>query len=260
MKIVTLLENTAARDDLQAEHGLSLYVETRRHKILFDTGASAAFADNAEKLGVDLSAVDIAVLSHGHCDHSGGLERFLDINTSAPVYLRPEVFRGCYNAQGEYIGLNLELYDHPRLLSTADRQTLAEGITLFSGNDMEKKIPIDSAGLTVLRDDVYEPDDFLHEQYLLIEEEGKRVLISGCSHKGILNIARWFCPDVLVGGFHYMRVDVCDPLLKTAANTLLQYPTKYYTGHCTGQAQYAVMKEIMKDRLFSLSTGATIDL
>ena len=93
-----------------------------------------------------------------------------------------------------------------------------------------------------------------------IDLVGKRVLISGCSHKGILNLASWFSPDVLVGGFHYMRKDPTDPVLTQAAKTLLTYPTTYYTGHCTGAEQYAVMKKTMADRLQPLSTGTVIEL
>lgn len=73
MKIVTLLENTACRPGLRAARGLSLYVETRRHRILFDMGPDPQFLDNARELGIDLSTVDVAVLSHGHSDHGGGL-------------------------------------------------------------------------------------------------------------------------------------------------------------------------------------------
>jgi metal-dependent hydrolase (beta-lactamase superfamily II) len=80
MKLVTLMENSSCREDLCCEHGLSLYLETLGKKILFDAGQSAAFAENAAVLKVDLEAVDFAVLSHGHYDHSGGLERFLQIN------------------------------------------------------------------------------------------------------------------------------------------------------------------------------------
>ena len=119
---------------------------------------------------------------------------------------------------------------------------------------------MDTAGLTVLRNGVQQPDDFSHEQYLQIDEDGKRVLISGCSHKGILNITQWFCPDVLIGGFHFFREEPESPRVTQAAEKLLTYPTKYYTGHCTGELQYDVMKKIMADRLQYLSTGSEIIL
>ncbi|MCI8845747.1 MAG: MBL fold metallo-hydrolase [Lachnospiraceae bacterium] len=72
MKITALLENKTNREDMLTEHGLSLYIETEKHKILFDMGQSDLFAKNAAALGINLSSVDIAVLSHGHYDHGGG--------------------------------------------------------------------------------------------------------------------------------------------------------------------------------------------
>ncbi|NCA67648.1 MAG: MBL fold metallo-hydrolase, partial [Clostridia bacterium] len=77
MKITTLCENTSISPEFKCEHGLSFYVETKKHKLLFDTGESGIFAENAAKLGIDLSEVDIAVISHGHYDHGGGLPAFL---------------------------------------------------------------------------------------------------------------------------------------------------------------------------------------
>ena len=260
MKIITLIENTTDREDLTAEHGLSLYIEACGKKILFDAGESGAFADNALKLGVDLSQVDMAILSHGHSDHSGGLLRFMKCNPTAPIWLRPEALGSYHNASGNCISLDPELKASPWLRKAADEEKLAEGLTLFSCNHREKSVSLDSAGLTVCRKGICYPDDFLHEQYLLIEEGEKRVLISGCSHKGILNISRWFCPDVLIGGFHYMRIDPRDPMLVAAAETLLRGSTLYYTGHCTGAQQYDVMKKIMADRLQSLSTGTVIEI
>ena len=87
MKITTLMENTASAECYTAEHGLSIFIETKNHVILFDSGASGAFADNAEKLGVDLGKVEMAVLSHGHYDHGGGLLRFMEKNKTAPIYM-----------------------------------------------------------------------------------------------------------------------------------------------------------------------------
>ena len=89
MKFVVLMENTAPEGScLGAEAGLSLYIEHRGHKLLLDAGSSGKFADNAAALGIDLSQVELAVLSHGHYDHSDGLRRFFAANQRAKVYAR----------------------------------------------------------------------------------------------------------------------------------------------------------------------------
>ena len=260
MKIVTLIENESDCSRLCPEHGLSLYIETENRKILFDAGQSGAFADNAKELGIELKMVDVAILSHGHNDHGGGFTRFFQENGTAPVYLQKSALEGYYNAQNDYIGLDDILRRSPRLRFVGDAEQIGEGLTLISGKDLPEKQPVDSAGLTVLRDGAYVPDSFLHEQYLLIEEKGRRVLISGCSHRGILNIADHFRPDVLIGGFHFFRQQPDSPMVIGAARKLMEYPTVYYTGHCTGWEQFAAMKKIMADRLHYLSTGSVLEL
>ena len=106
------------------------------------------------------------------------------------------------------------------------------------------------------------PDDFNHEQYLLIEEPlsegGKRVLLSGCSHAGILDIVEWFRPDVLIGGFHVSKMD-CGDGLAALARELGSRETDYYTCHCTGEAQYAFLRGRMP-RLRYLAGGETVIL
>ena len=255
MKLVTLMENTSCREDLCCEHGLSLYLETGDHKILFDAGQSDVFAANAEKLSVDLQKVDIAVLSHGHYDHSGGLGRFLEINGTAPVYMSTWAFEPHYNAAGKYLGVDPSLQLSSRIRLVAKKTALAEGITLLR----LETAPMDTTGLLVEENGERKPDDFRHEQYLLLEEQGKRILISGCSHKGILNIMDAFRPDVLVGGFHFMKMEE-EGLLRKAAEKLLQYDTTYYTGHCTGLKQYAFLKGVMGDRLHYISSGTVLEI
>ena len=199
MKITALTENTS-QCGLPVEHGLSLYIQTDTHTILFDTGQTDLFARNARTLGLDLRAVDLAVLSHGHYDHGGGLQAFLSINQTAPVYLHRLAFEPHYNGE-RYNGLDPALLQSDRLIFTEGVTEIAPGLTLDDCNRREKICDFGSFGLDKLVNGRRLPDDFLHEQYLLIEEQGKRVLISGCSHKGIVNIAHWFRPDMLVGGF-----------------------------------------------------------
>ncbi len=263
MIIKSLLENTTENPSFETEHGLSLYIETGSHKILFDTGHTSAFARNAEKLKVDLSQVDIAVLSHGHYDHGDGLETFLSLNQHAPVYISQYAMDEYMDGADKYIGVNRALQGNPRLVPVKENMRLGEGLELFTGEGLSLKQPIQPGTLTARRSGVLAPDDFRHEQYLQITEGGRRVLLSGCSHRGIVNIMSWFSPDVLIGGFHFMNFDPAGDgkaTLDAAVKELTPYPTAYYTCHCTGVAQYQYLKKQMNDQLHYLSCGQEIIL
>lgn len=256
MKITALLENTSGRADMQTEHGLSLYIETEEHNILFDMGQTNLFLNNAQKLGINLAEADIAVLSHGHYDHGGGLKSFLEVNRKAPVYISSYAFGEYYNGTEKYIGLDPALKSCDRLIFTEKETTIGEGLSLHSCNQKERKYNMGSCGLNQKEGAVFVPDKFLHEQYLLLEERGKRVLISGCSHKGILDIVSWFGPDVLVGGFHFSKFDL-DGKLQSAAEILGSCQTEFYTCHCTGIKQYEYIKKFVKNAHY-LSCGESI--
>ena len=263
MKISMLMENTPFEDNFLFEHGLSIFIETERHHVLFDTGQSDHFAVNAQRLGIDLASVDIAVLSHGHYDHGCGLRAFLALNSKAPVFVSQYAFDRFYAGEERYIGLDPDLEGHPRLVPVGDGRALDEELSLFSCNERARPYFMDSYGLNVLRDGAAMPDDFRHEQYLLIKEQGKRVLISGCSHKGILNIMSWLEPDILIGGFHFMKVDQAGPdskVLDETAQVLLGYDAAYYTCHCTGLPQSEYLKQRMGDRLNYLAAGQQITI
>lgn len=256
MKIWTLMENTACSPVFQAEHGLSLYIETGDTRILFDAGQSPKFAENAQKLEIDLQKTNFAVLSHGHYDHGGGLSAFLEWCPNAPVYVSRYAFGEHYNANNKYIGLDKALQVNPGILPVEENKQIAEGITLLSNSET----PEETSGLQRKEDGILLPEDFRHEQYLLIEEKGKRVLFSGCSHKGIRSIVKWIPCDVLIGGFHFMKHDPAGAEIRQAAEELNQYNIQYYTGHCTGLAQFAAMKEILGDKLHYLSAGSVLEI
>lgn len=257
MKITSLAENTSACG-MPVEHGLSLYIETNGRKLLFDSGQSDLFAQNAKRLGVDLNTVELMVLSHGHYDHGGGIQTFLAVNGHAPVYLNRHAFEPHFRGDGTYNGLDTALMDEPRLRFTEGVTRLDEHLTLYDAEALEPIREWGSFGLTAELDGVIVPDDFRHEQYLMIEENGKKVLISGCSHKGIMNIMNRFAPDVLVGGFHFFKLPLDDKLTQYARE-LDAYDTDYYTCHCTGEEQFRFMKQTMR-RLSYLSTGQTIEI
>ena len=262
MKLTTLVENTACREDLGAEHGLSLYLETGSRKLLFDCGQTDLFRDNAKKLGVDLSQVDTLVLSHGHYDHGGGLYAFMEENKTAKIYASDLCFGDFYHGPDKFIGLNPTLRTCPRILPVEDPMSLGNGLQLIPGRMVVANHKIDAGGLTFRAGHLWIPDTFLHEQYLLLEENGKKILFSGCSHRGIVNIAEHFQPDILIGGFHFKNLDPekDQEKLKESALALQKLPTRYYTCHCTGTAQYEYLKTILGDRLSYLATGSQLEV
>lgn len=258
MKITALMENTTSLPGILTEHGLSLFIETGNRKILFDTGRISAFAENAITLGVDLSSADTAVVSHGHYDHGGGLAKFLSVNGTAPVYISRYAFDTHLSGEVKDISLDKTLMSDGRLVYTGNFAAIGDGLELYSCNDRRREHETDTYGLNTVRDGKIIPEDFRHEQYLLIREGQKRVLISGCSHKGILNIVEWFKPDVLIGGFHFMKLDPegnGKAVLDEAAEYLKKQNTVYWTCHCTGTAQYDYLKPQMKEQLNYLSAG-----
>ena len=255
MKITVLVENTAYNEYFQKEHGLSLYIETGDHKILFDMGQTDAFARNALTLGIDLTQVDLAVLSHGHYDHGGGLEHFLRLNTKAPVFVHEAAFGNYYNGTEKYIGLPSSLRHSSRLVRGSGIRELCPGIRLFDCN--EQNWSFESYGLNCLNGDRFVPDDFLHEQYLEIREGNKRYVFTGCSHKGIRNIAMYFKPDCLIGGFH-LNKEHDSQILCDIAQILRRTNVQCITGHCTGSTQYETLLHDMKNSLSKLTSGIEI--
>ena len=96
MKIISLVENTT-KSELKAKHGLSLYIETKKHRILFDLGPDKTLFENAVKRNIDISKVDTVIISHGHIDHGGALKSFLEVNSSAKIYVQRTAFEPHYS-------------------------------------------------------------------------------------------------------------------------------------------------------------------
>lgn len=262
MKLIMLMENVTHHSKLHCEHGLSIYIEAQGHKILFDAGQTDAFIENAQLLGVDVSQVDLAILSHGHYDHSGGWKKFLEVNQKANIYINENAFATFISGKEKEIGIPKFLLDNERVIVTKDKTLLAPGLELFTCNEMVRKYQSDSGELYIQNKEGKELDTFSHEQYLLITEGEEQILISGCSHKGILNITEWFQPDVLIGGFHFKGIEMDEVgrnRLDNYVRRLGDFNTKFYTCHCTGVEQYKYLKERMKEQVEYLTTGEQLE-
>nr|WP_321293780.1 MBL fold metallo-hydrolase [uncultured Trichococcus sp.] len=273
MIIKTLVENTAHDAQFETEHGLSLYIETSRHKLLFDVGASDLFAKNAVKMGIDLAAVDTVIISHGHADHGGGLRTFLDLNDKAKIYVNQNAFDEHYSDRPTGIadiGLERQLLPDERFVFAGDHLQLDEELQLFAGVEVKRYYPSGNETLLMKKGPDLTQDDFSHEQNLIITEAGKTVLIAGCAHRGIVNIVEQFhglkgsYPNVVIGGFHLYnrsKKQQEDPeTIKEIAEWLLKTQAEYYTCHCTGLGPYGIMKDRMKDKLGYLATGSQLRL
>ena len=280
MKFVVLMENTAPEGSrLAAEHGLSLYIQYQEHQLLLDAGASGQFADNAAALGIDLSQVEFAVLSHGHYDHSDGLRRFFQVNERAKVYTRPTA-GGAYfsTSQGEprFIGIHRDLWEgeSDRFVPQDGLTQLDEGIWLVP--ETVHGGPFASRETNLLRKigrDQFVPDDFSHEQSLVLEGENGLVVFNSCSHGGIVNIVRGVKEQLqkpvyaVIGGFHLFSRTApsgmnCSPeYIHSVADALLEQGVeRVYTGHCTGPAAFSVLKERLGERLIALTGGLKVEL
>ncbi len=144
MKIYVLIENTTD-SDLQCEHGLSLYIEYKDKKILLDAGSTEVFAENARQMGVDLAAVDLAFLSHGHYDHSGGFGAWARVNKSAQVYAMESAMGRYASASGgamHEIGVPEAVKEVLKeRIAAVDKVTqVAEGIVLVPHSTAQDKL------------------------------------------------------------------------------------------------------------------------
>lgn len=273
MRIFTLMEDTACAPDFVCEHGLSFYIETNGHMLLFDMGQTDLFLKNAETLGTDLSAVDTAFVSHGHYDHGGGLAAFLKINDHAPVYVHEKAFEPHFSHKPEGIkdiGLDNALAASPRLRRVSGVTQIDNTLILFSDITGADCVPAGNRTLYERENGQYVPDRFLHEQSLIVREGDKAVLFTGCAHRGVINIcarAKELLgrdPDVVVGGMHLFSPSTGksepDENIRAVAARLADTSSRYYTCHCTGPHAYDVLRETLGDRIAFLSAGSIIEI
>ena len=288
IRFVALMEDNLCGKGLYVEHGLAMYIETKKHKLLVDTGQSERTWENAKVKGVDISMVDTVILSHGHYDHSGGLMKFASMNSHADIYMRDNAGGEYYSYKDgshRYIGIDKEIVTLPKVHLVSGNKVIDDELSLFTNVEPKRSWPKGNNRLHEMKNGEFVQDRFSHEQYLVIRygnehgnenrneygnehgneyENGnvKYALISGCAHNGILNILDTFRkmygqdPSIVISGFHMIQQEYSDDdieEIKNVAKELRKMDTIFYTGHCTGETAFGILKEHMGEKLFAIS-------
>ena len=264
MEINILLENTTKDKNYETEHGLSAIISVHGKTILLDTGQSDNFLKNAEKMGIDISSVDFAVISHFHYDHSGGLKYFLEANESAKVYIGAQAFDEYYVDLGEmkYFGLSEDDFDMSRFIFVDDYIQVAEGVSIISKLGYTMDNPLNDK-FYKLEEGEYVLDDFSHEIAIVIEEEGENTLISGCFHSGVVNSIKranslGYRIEKVLGGFHLASSsgNASEDYIDELVEFLRDNDIKCYTGHCTGEQYLKELQDRLDGNVFAIYSGA----
>ena len=280
MKVTTLIENQAP-DSLCREHGLAMHIEYKGKNYLLDTGASGQFAENAHRLGICLSDVDAAFLSHAHYDHSGGYREFFSENSKAVLYLQKAVSEYCYSKvllYRQYIGVPKGVLKNYRnrlrfMSGTVETEpgvwTVSHSIPGLSERGRRGHMYIKSKN-------GFSPDNFSHEQSLVFERENDLVLFNSCCHAGVVSIIDEVNyalktadkkVSYVFGGFHTMghrgpgsMSGRPEDIQELGRQLLKRNISCVYTGHCTGIPAFRVLKKTMKEKVRYMKTGSVISL
>lgn len=270
MKVTVLVDNLR-NGPLKGEWGLSFLIEYEKWKILLDTGASGLFARNARRLGIDLGEVDHAVLSHAHYDHSDGMSAFFRENDHASLYIREKAEEDCYSQKWlrkKYIGIKrgeLKRYQD-RIVRVAGDYELEEGVYLIPHKAAQLERAGLRAGMYRRTGRHWRPDDFSHEQSLVFETQKGLVIFNSCSHGGVEVIIREVMDTfpgqpiyAMLGGFHLFHKPEAE--VRSLARKI--HPTgveKIYTGHCTGEKAFQILRQELGSQVRQWKTGMRISL
>ncbi|MCX6003103.1 MAG: MBL fold metallo-hydrolase [Chloroflexi bacterium] len=276
LKITTLSENTVDAMGLLGEWGLSVLVETDTANILMDAGQSLSAGHNASVMGIDLSKVDKIVLSHGHSDHTGGLQNVLrQMRKKVEVIAHPDVWTAKYSGQREDkrkdIGMPFLLKDLESL--GASFKLSREPVRITDNIMTTGEVPMvtDFEQITPNRFYVkgksgWQSDELLDDMALIINTKSGLVVVLGCGHRGVINtlyhsqklIGRKEV-RMVIGGCHLINASAERVHMTIAALKELDVQ-KVGMSHCTGLPASAMMAQELGERFFYNNACTQIDI
>ena len=227
-----LYDNYVIDKHTKAEWGFSCLIEGTDKTILFDTGTKPEILwHNINELGVDVNKIDYIVLSHDHLDHTGGIWSILEKNPDITVYL-------------------LNSFDQS--FKNKIRKTGAE--VLLIGEPVEICHDVFSTGKMGTR---------IKEQSLILNTEKGLVIITGCSHQGVVNILKRSKEIIdksiylVFGGFHLMNNTPAQ--LEEIINSFKEIGVEYCGAtHCTGNDAIKAFKDAYGKKYRKMGTGKVI--
>jgi len=272
LRITVLAENTVRHANLLAEHGLALWIEADGHRILFDTGQGHVLRHNAEQLEIPLDTADVVVLSHGHFDHTGGLNDVLSSATQCTLCLHPAALEKKYARERTpphrsigISGLNEQVLRRrtQALVWTLEPTKLMDGVHLTGEiprrNDFE-----DTGGPFYLDDACSEADPLLDDQALYIEMPAGIIVVLGCAHAGVINTLNYIAEltdrkriCAVLGGMHLVGASA-RRLERTIDNLHEMRIGHLGPAHCTGRAATAALWAAMPDRCIPCHVGTRL--
>ena len=224
------------------------------------------FALNADKLGIPLKKVDYGVLSHAHYDHADGMDKFFALNSRAKFFVSSNCKENCYGKRwifSKYIGIKKEYKD--RIVYVKGDKVISDGVRILSHKTKGLEERGKKDGLCIKENKKLRPDNFSHEQSLVVDTDSGLVIFNSCCHGGadtVISEVQKSFPNkkiyALVGGFHlYKSSDdevraLADRIRKTGIE-------KIYTGHCTGAKAFEILKAELGDKAEQLHVGLVIE-
>ena len=273
IKIITLIEDNPDKNyNLYNEHGLSLYIEVNGINILFDTGKSGKFIENAKKLNVNLDNLQYVILSHGHYDHSGGFRKLTkEVEKSYKLIVGKEFFNYKYKVKGEHYKYNGNSFNEDFINKNnisfkyvQDSFHINDNIIIFTNFRTDNNFEFINENLKIRQGKSYVADTFSDEIVLGIKTDKGIIVILGCSHVGIVNILKQIESKGnsiygIIGGTHLIEAD--ELRLNKTIEFLKERHIRFIgISHCTGEKATEKIKSEFEDEFIYNNTGNIITI